>query len=166
MYDQVTEFVKLRNIKTELKIRLFPGDYGTVQREAILAARPDANFGNSEDIFEQYFGSRIVVHSYLGTSWLETIGMNIPTVCFYDPEAYKFRPDAKSLIDELARVGILHTSGSSAATLVNKIDDDVAKWWLSTEVQLARTNFAEKFANFSPDWKNQWQQEFSRLLNS
>jgi putative transferase (TIGR04331 family) len=64
------------------------------------------------------------------------------------------------------RVGILHTSGSSAATLVNKIDDDVAKWWLSTEVQLARTNFAEKFANFSPDWKNQWQQEFSRLLNS
>ena len=166
MYDQVAEFVKLRNIKTELKIRLFPGDYGTAQREAILAARPDANFGNSEDIFEQYFGSRIVVHSYLGTSWLETLGMNIPTVCFYDPEAYKFRPDAKSLIDEFARVGILHTSGSSAATLVNKIDADVAKWWLSTEVQLARTNFAEKFANFSPDWKNQWQQEFSRLLNS
>jgi len=166
MYDQVAEFVKLRNSKTQLKIRLFPGDYGTAQRDAILAASPDAKFGNSEDIFKQYSGSRIVVHSYLGTSWLETIGTNIPTICFYDPDAYKFRPDARLLIEELTRVGILHTSGGSAAMLANKIDGDVAKWWLSTEVQSARTNFAEKFANFSPDWKNQWQQEFSRLLNS
>ena len=166
MYDQVSEFVKTRESKIHLKIRMFPGEYGDAQRQAIVAARPDAQFGNTGDIFDQYSVSRIVFHSYLGTSWLETLGTNIPTICFYDPDAYKFRSDAKSLIEALAQVGILHTSGTSAAMHANKIDDDVQGWWLSADVQLARANFTEKFANFSTDWKSQWQHEFSDLLKS
>ena len=166
MYDQVAEFVELRKSRVDLKIRMFPGDYGSLQRETILAVKPDAQFGNSGDIFDQYSVSRIVFHSYLGTSWLETLGTNTPTICFYDPDAYKFRSDAKSLIDELTRVGILHTSGTSAAMHANKIDGSVENWWLSEEVQLARTNFAQRFANFSTEWKSQWRNEFSRLLKS
>lgn len=166
MYDQVAEFVELRKSKVDLKIRMFPGDYGSLQRETILAVKPDAQFGNSGDIFDQYSVSRIVFHSYLGTSWLETLGTNTPTICFYDPDAYKFRSDAKSLIDELTRVGILHTSGTSAAMHANKIDGSVENWWLSEEVQLARIKFAERFANFSTEWKSQWRNEFSRLLKS
>ena len=166
MYDQVSEFIKIRESKTELKIRMFPGDYGDAQRQAIVTANPAAQFGNTGDIFSQYSVSRIVFHSYLGTSWLETLGTNTPTICFYDPDAYKFRSDAKSLIEALTQVGILHTSGRSAAIHANKIDRNVQSWWLSTDVQLARTNFAEKFANFSTDWKSQWQREFSDFLKS
>ena len=166
MYDQVSEFTKLRESKTDLKIRMFPGDYGDAQRKAIVTANPAAQFGNTGDIFDQYSISRIVFHSYLGTSWLETLGINTPTICFYDPDAYKFRSDAKSLIEALIQVGILHISGRSAASHANKIDGNVQSWWLSTDVQLARTNFAEKFANFSTDWKSQWQREFSELLKS
>jgi putative transferase (TIGR04331 family) len=166
MYQQVSEFVEIRESKTELKIRMFPGDYGNAQRQAIVAAKPDAQFGITGDIFDQYSVSRIVFHSYLGTSWLETLGINTPTICFYDPDAYKFRSDAESLIEALTQVGILHTSGKSAAIHANKIDGNVQSWWLSTDVQLARTNFAEKFANFSTDWKSQWQREFSELLKS
>jgi len=166
MYDQVSEFTKLRESKTDLKIRMFPGDYGDAQRKAIVTANPAAQFGNTGDIFDQYSISRIVFHSYLGTSWLETLGINTPTICFYDPDAYKFRSDAKSLIEALIQVGILHISGRSAASHANKIDGNVQSWWLSTDVQLARTNFAEKFANFSAEWKSQWQREFSELLKS
>ena len=166
MYDQVSEFVKIRASKIDLKIRMFPGEYGDAQRQAIVATKPDAQFGNTGDIFDQYSVSRIVFHSYLGTSWLETLGTNTPTICFYDPDAYKFRSDAKFLIEALARVGILHTSGTSAAMHANKIDGNVQDWWLSADVQLARTNFTEKFANFSTDWKSQWQREFSDLLKS
>jgi len=166
MYDQVSEFTKLRESKTDLKIRMFPGDYGDAQRKAIVTANPAAQFGNTGDIFDQYSISRIVFHSYLGTSWLETLGTNTPTICFYDPDSYKFRSDAKSLIEALIQVGILHISGRSAASHANKIDGNVEDWWLSTDVQLARTNFAEKFANFSTDWKSQWQCEFSELLKS
>lgn len=166
MYDQVAEFVGARDSKTDLKIRMFPGNYESSQRDAIVSARPNAQFGNAGDIFDQYSASRIVFHSYLGTSWLETLGTNTPTICFYDPHTYKFRSDAQPLIEELVRVGILHTSGNTAALHANQIDGNIENWWLSKDVQLARTNFTEKFANFSTDWRAQWADEFDRLLNS
>ena len=166
MYDQVAEFVKSRNSDTQLNIRLFPGEYGSAQYQKIISARPGAKFDKSLDIVKQYFDSRIVIHSYLGTTWLETLSHNIPTVCFYDPESYRFRPDAKSLIDALANVGILHISGRSAAEHLNQIDGDVETWWMSEGVQLARRQFTQSFANFSSDWKSQWEQEFARLLKS
>ena len=161
MYNQTADFVRLRESKTPLKIRLFPGDYGSVQKDAIKNARYESNFDNSEDIFTQYSTSRIVIHNYLGTSWLETIGNNIPTVCFYDVDAYRFRSDAKRLLEDLVDAGVLHLSGESAALHVNEIENDVGAWWQRDDVQAARENFAKQFANFSTDWKLIWQKNFA-----
>jgi hypothetical protein len=60
----------------------------------------------------------------------------------------------------------LHISGRSAAEHLNQIDGDVETWWMSEGVQLARRQFTQSFANFSSDWKSQWEQEFARLLKS
>lgn len=166
MYEQTAEFVKNRESLRPLKIRLFPGEFGLTQQSAITEARPDAVFDNSTPIFSQYSESQIVVHNYVGTSWLETIGNNIPTVCFYDIDAYRFRSDAKSLLEDLVDVGILHLSGISAAEHVNKIDGDVNGWWLQENVQRARKNFAREYANYTSDWKQIWQENFLELLNN
>ena len=165
MYDQTADFVRTRESKTELRIRLFPGDFGSQQKDAILRARAISIFDNSQEIFSQYANSRMVFHNYLGTSWLETLGNNIPTICFYDVDAYRFRPDAKALLEDLVKVGILHLSGSSAAAHANAVEGDVDQWWLSEEVQTARRNFAKSFANYSPDWKQMWRENFARALN-
>ena len=160
MYDQTAEFVRTRESVTELRIRLFPGEYGAQQKNAILRANSSSIFDNSQNIFSQYSSSRIVFHNYLGTSWLETLGNNIPTICFYDVDAYRFRSDAKPLLEDLVKVGVLHISGLSAAEKANAVEGDVDSWWLSEEVQIARRNFVLQFANFSTDWKQIWQKYF------
>lgn len=164
MYEQTAEFVKTRQSETNLVVRLFPGDYGQTQRQAIASARASTVFDNTTPIFEQYGSSRIVFHNYLGTSWLETMGLDIPTICFYDVDAYRFRPDARSLLEDLVRVGILHISGESAADHANLIENDVAKWWLRDDVQAAKRNFTRQFANFSQDWKESWESNFTNIL--
>lgn len=166
MYDQTAEFVRARASKTELRIRLFPGEYGSQQRDAILRANSGAKFDNSLEIFSQYARSRIVFHSYLGTSWLETLGNNIPTICFYDVDAYRFRTDAKALLEDLVKVGILHLSGSSAAEKANAVEGDLDLWWMSEEVQTARRNFVNQYANFSSDWKEIWREHFTNVLKT
>ena len=166
MYDQTAQFVRTRDNKTELRIRLFPGEYGSQQRDAIIRASSGAIFDNSQDIFSQYASSRIVFHNYLGTSWLETLGSNIPTICFYDVDAYRFRSDAKLLLEDLVKVGILHLSGASAAEKANAVSGDVEAWWLSEEVQTARRNFANQYANFSSDWKQIWREHFLSVLKT
>ena len=160
MYDQTADFVRARESVKELRIRLFPGEYGAQQESAILRAKSNAIFDNSQNIFSQYSSSRIVFHNYLGTSWLETLGNNIPTICFYDVDAYRFRSDAKPLLEDLVKVGVLHISGLSAAEKANAVESDVAAWWLSEEVQIARRNFVLQFANFSTDWRRIWRKNF------
>ena len=164
MYDQTADFVRTRESVTELRIRLFPGEYGAQQKNAILRANSSAIFDNSQNIFSQYSSSRIVFHNYLGTSWLETLGNNIPTICFYDVDAYRFRSDAKPLLEDLVKVGVLHISGLSAAEKANAVEGDVDSWWLSEEVQIARRNFILQFANFSTDWKQIWQKYFLDVI--
>ena len=166
MYDQTAEFVRARSSKIDLRIRLFPGEYGSQQRDAILRANSGAIFDSSLEIFSQYASSRIVFHSYLGTSWLETLGNNIPTICFYDLDAYRFRSDAKDLLEDLVKVGILHLSGSSAAEKANAVEGDLDLWWMSEEVQTARRNFVNQYANFSSDWKEIWREHFTKVLKT
>jgi putative transferase (TIGR04331 family) len=164
MYDQTADFVRARESATELRIRLFPGEYGSQQKDAILRANSRAIIDNSQDIFSQYSSSRIVFHNYLGTSWLETLGNNIPTICFYDVDAYRFRSDTKAVLEDLVNVGILHISGLSAAEKAHAVESDIDSWWLSEEVQIARRNFVTQFANFSTDWKRIWRENFLDVL--
>jgi putative transferase (TIGR04331 family) len=107
---------------------------------------------------------RLVVHNYLGTTWLETLAMNIPTVCFYDPAVFRPRESARPYFELLTRVGVLHHSGAAAARFVNDLRGDPASWWQKSEVQEARETFVARYANFKADWLPGWLQEFERLL--
>jgi len=108
--------------------------------------------------------AKLVIHNYLGTSWLETLAMNIPTVCFYDPAMYRPRVAAQTFIDALARVGVIHYSGKEAAKFVNSLRGEPSTWWKSAEVQEAREAFVARYANFSDNWLEAWQEEFETLL--
>ncbi|MEY4400944.1 MAG: hypothetical protein RL072_809 [Actinomycetota bacterium] len=108
--------------------------------------------------------SKLVIHNYLGTSWLETLAMNVPTVCFYDPAVFRAREVARPYIDALARVGVIHHSGVEAARFVNELKGDPSSWWSKPEVQEARETFVARYANFSENWLPGWLEEFERLL--
>lgn len=108
--------------------------------------------------------STLVVHNYLGTSWLETLAMDIPTVCFIPKNIHRFRESAQPFADALIRVGVLHDSGRSAARFVNSLGGDSSGWWKSSEVQEARQAFVARYANFSDDWLDAWLAEFERIL--
>ena len=108
--------------------------------------------------------SKLVVHNYLGTPWLETLAMNVPTVCYYDPAIFRPREAARPYLDALARVGVLHYSGADAARFVNDLKGDPSSWWSKPEVQDAREKFVARYANFSENWLPGWIEEFERLL--
>lgn len=162
---ETATFVSELSPNSELLIRSYPVDYGWGMTGALQTAAPWATFDDERpNAFQRYAESRMVVHSYLGTSWLETLALDIPTVCFFDPDTYAFRAEAQPYIDALERVGILHRSGRDAARFVVRLWNDPGGWWQSEEVQSARLAFVERYANFSQDWANQWEQEFGELL--
>ena len=108
--------------------------------------------------------AKLVIHNYLGTSWLETLAMDVPTVCFYDRRMFRPRAAAQPFIDAMANVGIIHYSGREAADFVNSLRGNPSSWWRLAEVQEAREAFVARYANFSENWLEAWQAEFESLL--
>lgn len=151
--------------KSALLIRFPHIDYGWGMRSAIQVAAPWVAFDlELPSAFQRYAESRLIVHNYLGTGWLETLALNIPTVCFFDSKTYAFRAQAQPYIDALEGVGILHRSGLDAARHVAEMWKDPDGWWQGADIQSVRRDFVARYANFSPDWPRQWEREFSGLL--
>jgi len=165
MHSQTCDFLASLPVLDNLLIRPYPCDYGWGFVDMMREAAPEATIDDfSVASFVRYAESRLVIHNYLGTSWLETLALNIPTVCFYDTAVYAFREVAQPFIDALERVGVLHRSGIAAARFVSEIEKKPKTWWNQPDVQEARRNFVEHYANFSPDWMKQWECEFKGVI--
>lgn len=168
MIHDTVDFVSIFAGQGNLLIRPSIKDYEWGFLDRLKQVSPNAKFdtGNSRPTsFKRFAQSRLVVHNYFDTSFLETFALNIPTICFFDPDTYEFRAEAKPFIEALERVGILHHTGKKAACFVRDKWVDIEAWWQQQDVQQARNAFCAKYANFSPDWAQQWETEFRRLLS-
>lgn len=161
--DETVEFADGLSASTKLRVRSSGNDRFPLERLAQSSAQimEDTSGGRGSVAASR---AKLVIHNYLGTSWLETLAMNIPTVCFYDPAMYRPRAAAQPFIDALARVGVIHYSGKEAAKFVNSLRSEPSTWWKSAEVQEAREAFVARYANFSDNWLEAWQEEFESLL--
>jgi len=94
--------------------------------------------------------SRLIVHSYDSTGILETLSLNIPTLCFWNGGLEHVRECAVPFYELLSACGILHDTPESAARKVAEVWNDIGSWWTSDVVQKARTRFCERYARVSP----------------
>ena len=90
--------------------------------------------------------SRLIVHSYDSTGILETLTMNIPTLCFWYGGLSHLLPSAKPFYELLREAGILFDTPEQAASHVAKIWGDIDSWWKSDAVQRSRNLFCEQYA--------------------
>lgn len=166
MHRETCAFLASLKNNERLLVRPYATDYGWGFPQMMRETVPAVTFDDrSKSAMVRYAESRLVIHNYLGTGWLETLALDIPTVCFYDCNIYAFRDTARPWIEALERVGIVHRSGSEAARFVDGIACDPDGWWRSPAVREVRQNFVLRYANFSPDWARQWEAEFCRHLH-
>lgn len=90
--------------------------------------------------------SRLVIHSYDSTGILETLALNIPTMCFWSGGFDHLVPSAKPYYALLRDVGIFFDTPEKAAEAVVRYWDDIDSWWLSESVQNVRQKFCEEYA--------------------
>ena len=104
-------------------------------------------------IWELYAQSRLVVFSFDSTGLLETLSLNIPTLCFWhsqldhmQPSFDHLLPSAMPYYEMLREAEIIVDSPEQAAKHVELHWDDIEKWWGSDEVQNARKLFCQHYA--------------------
>ena len=166
MIAETAAFVSEAKAWPDLLVRPYPDDYGWGMVKTLRAANPALRLDDMRlNGLGSYARSALVIHNYLGTSWLETLALNIPTVCFYDARTYSFREAAQPYIDRLEAAGVLHRNGAAAARFVSSVMADPQAWWNAPALQDLRAEFVRNYANFSADWPDQWESELRNWIH-
>ena len=89
--------------------------------------------------------ARIVLCTSIGTTYIETIHRNIPTVIFLDPAISPLKAEHAQIFESMKHSGILHFSAESAAEHINSVWDKVDEWWQSEPVRDSIALFSNLF---------------------
>lgn len=147
----------------------FAGELPDRLRKALLVRLPVTDQGRGEaDLWQERLpevrldhggmpmdhlisGTRLYVATYNSTTYLQTFTMDVPTVCFWNPDRWRVRSDADPYFRQMVDAGILHHDFASAARHVSSIWDDVHAWWRSDEVVEARLAATRRFSHLPED---------------
>jgi SAM-dependent methyltransferase len=161
-FDRQSRFFKSLPAKLHSQVlyRPYLRDFGRGVQEALRTLAPsveieDMKHGGGQS-FQRLFGSRLCVIDHNATTFLYSLALNVPTILYWDPEAWKARTEAEPYFNDLRSVGILWDTPEAAAAQVAAVHDDPMRWWNSPPVQAARQRFASRYASTTDDWLSEW----------
>ena len=129
--------------------------YGAVNIE-------DRNMSFAETIA----GCKLMICDHLSTTWREALYLNKPFIMLLDRETWSFRGEALESVRLMESVGIIIYDYEEAASLLNRMHEDVLGWWNEPKRQKAvkkiRKNFLFEVENID-DW---WMHELLRQARS
>jgi putative transferase (TIGR04331 family) len=94
---------------------------------------------------EELKTAKLVIITYNGTSLLEALHHNKPTIIIWHKEHFRIRKEAKPVFLILEKAGILFTSHKRAVDKIQKISKNPEEWWRQPDVQYARQVFCDNY---------------------
>lgn len=103
----------------------------------------------NKDIFKLINQTRIFISPYIGTGYLETLAMNIPTVVLYDKFDEKIRDECLPIIKEMKNIQIFFDDPKKLSEHINKTWGNVEEWWLDKRLQETKNKFCKIYAKLN-----------------
>ena len=98
------------------------------------------------DLFSEAEKSKIVVCSYLSTTFLELMTANIPVILF-TPFSHKgYNTETLKVFNQMKKNQIYFTDYKNAAKFINRSWNNINDWWFSKNTQKCRKNFLNNFS--------------------
>lgn len=125
-------------IRKNFKLRLYPKvTHGWDQKAEWKKRVPDVVFGSERQGFKQAVAeSRLVVVPYRGSTYIQTLHANVPTIIFFSP-LWPLGDVEKDYFSMLSDVGVFHSNATTAAAKIAEVWPGVEQWWFSEPVQEA-----------------------------
>ena len=157
-------FLKALRSEVTIIIRLYHHDYGWKIKDRILANNfnckvtfNDHHMSDNQGSFmKQLAQCEIFVTDHLSSSYLQSLGFNIPTVVYSDPNISKFRASELHFSAKLKELKILHDTPESAAIHINQVHEEVNKWWGSSKLKQGISGFIDRHAHPDEKWVKRW----------
>lgn len=139
-----------------VRMRPYRYDYGHRIRERIGSRFPSLGWDRANPMSSELRTRRLIVVDNLGTTVLEALVADVPTIMFWQHDRWELRDEAQPYFDALAQAGVLWSTPEEAASKLVSVFGEPRRWWDSDQVQKARHDFVEHFALTRKDWPSQW----------
>ncbi len=139
---KLSKKIQHKNLIVRLHARRF-WDEGLFLKDELPHIQIDEGY---KKIYKLIFNSKLVVHSYIGTGYLETLSMNFPTIIFFDTKTCSLTEETLNDLKVLSKVNIFHFNYESASHFINENYENIDDWWESDKTQEAIKFFCKKYA--------------------
>lgn len=143
--------LKLRKI---LLNRVY-GFYASKKKEELVKKISWIKFDNEKKIESHFNNETLLIIDYPGTTFLEALYVNIPTIMFWDNDKFLMRDGVENDLDTLRSCNILFNNPLEATNYINNTTlNSIKKNWYSEKTQNVITSFLKKYAYCSDNWAN------------
>ena len=153
-----------KSIRSGITVKPYFLDFGRKQRVILSERFPELIWDDGGVVREKLATARLMVVDHLGTSILESLAADVPTIAFWDPAYWEIRTGAQKYFNHLNEAGILCVTPESAARKVEEVWDEPDLWWEQDPVIKAKESFVERFAMNRANWVESWNEQLQRLF--
>ena len=139
-------------VRSALTVRLPRGGLDWEQADRWGDRIPSACLDDGRrPILELLTEAKLSIATNNGSTFLESIFLDVPTVIYWDTSRWEILESARPFFDELSDVGVFHETPQAAAEHISKIWPDVDSWWTSEQVVDVVTRFSDTYCRGSFD---------------
>ena len=109
--------------------------------------------------------SKLVIASYPQTTFSDCIMRNKPTILLYPSNVWIITDDMLEVRDKLIGAKVLFNDAQKAASHINRISEDISKWWDSQKVREAIEFFHENALLKNKNWEICWINAIKEEIN-
>lgn len=137
-------------------VRPYPVDYGRPTTRRLQEEFPELGWDRHPRVEGGLSRASVVVIDHCNTLFLKTLAADLPTLIFWDPRRWEWRPEAQPYLDRLAAAGLWWDDPADAARQAAAILPDPSAWWNEPARRQARRDFVDRFAPVDDRWVDAW----------
>ncbi|NVJ91184.1 MAG: hypothetical protein HWE34_05980 [Methylocystaceae bacterium] len=149
----------LKYIHVNIRRNLFYRPYKVAQTfkdESLLVEHFPEISVHEGDFNDSVLACRLLVLDHASTSFHQALAWNVPTVVYWNENEWPLLDDKKYFLTCLKKAGIAFETPKELGEHINVIWEDVEGWWHSAEVQSARKEWINEYAQRSKFWWFHW----------
>ena len=106
------------------------------------------SYTNTESLRDVYLNYELIIYSYIGTGFLESLALDKPFILISSLKEWKLRESAVEDFEKLKSAKIFFETNQEAIEHLNDIHENIYSWWDKKEIQLIKEEFKKKYARY------------------
>lgn len=119
------------------------------------------NIDQNKNIYQSFKDTKICIYDHLGTSFLESMQLSIPSIIILNDSSSKYyNKNFIKMFDMLVKNKFIYFSTKDACKFINDNFMKINEWWNCTDTINTKNIFVNSYSYYVKNWYENWRNNF------